>query len=194
MLLLIDNFDSFTFNLAHSFEALGIPVHTLRSSLADLDTCLTLSPNALVIGPGPGAPHQAKMSNNLILKFAGKIPILGICLGHQCIGELFGGKVVKAKKPMHGKVSPIYHDGRTIFSDLSQGFLATRYHSLIVERSSLSDCLSISAETADGEIMGLRHLDLSIESVQFHPESCMTDEGQIIFTNFLKNYNIRIPT
>lgn len=186
MLLLIDNFDSFTFNLMHSFEMEGIPVNILRNSTADLRTCQNLRPSALVIGPGPGSPAQATNSNAFIKEFAGKIPILGVCLGHQCIGELFGGKVIRAAAPMHGKVSSIYHDERTVFQGLQQGFSATRYHSLIVASDTLPSCLEISARTIDGEIMGIRHRELPIEGVQFHPESCMTPEGSKLISNFLK--------
>lgn len=188
---MIDNFDSFTFNLVHSFEALGMRVQVLRNTLADPESCRKLNPAALVIGPGPGTPGQSNASNKLILEFAGNIPILGVCLGHQCIGELFGGKVVRAKFPMHGKISEIYHDDRSLFKGIPQKFSATRYHSLIVDRASLPECLEISAETAEGEIMGLRHKELSIEGVQFHPESCMTPAGHLILDNFLKNNNIR---
>lgn len=190
MLLLIDNFDSFTFNLVHCFESLGVQVEVLSSSLADLITCRSLAPQALVIGPGPGAPAQAISSNKLILEFSGKIPILGVCLGHQCIGELFGGRVVRAKQPMHGKTSAISHDGKTLFAGISQGFSATRYHSLIVHRDSLPQCLEVSANTGDGEIMGLRHRFKAIEGVQFHPESCTTQDGDLLISNFLNHYNV----
>lgn len=184
MILLIDNFDSFTYNIVQSFQIIGYEVTTLRNDHLSISQCLAMSPDLLVIGPGPGNPSQAGISKQLLLACADRLPILGVCLGHQCLAEVFGGHVVLAKKPMHGKTSRITHDNKGIFQSVPQGFSATRYHSLIVERHSLPDCLEISAETEDGEIMGLRHKNYAIESVQFHPESVLTESGMDILKNF----------
>lgn len=187
MLLFIDNYDSFTFNLVQAFQALGTTVRVERHDDISLEACQDLQPAYLVIGPGPGHPGQAGISKDLILQFAGHNPILGVCLGHQCLAEVYGSTIIRASKPMHGKLSRIYHDGRGLFAGLSLPFEATRYHSLVVERSSLPPCLEISAETDQGEIMGLRHRDHPhLESVQFHPESVMTIEGLTLLSNFLK--------
>ncbi len=186
-LLLIDKFDSFTYNLVHCCQVLKQEVHVLRSNACTLSISNALNPRSLIIGPGPGHPSQALISKELMLYYAGKIPILGVCLGHQCLGEIYGGLVTRALRPMHGKISRIYHDGQGIFSGLPQGFKATRYHSLIVERSTLPSCLEISAETDEGEIMGLRHRQFNhCESVQFHPESILTEEGKALLNNFVK--------
>jgi len=185
MLLLLDNFDSFTYNLVQSFQMLNIQVDVHRSNSISIHRCLEVDPEYLVIGPGPGAPSDSGISKAAIEAFAGRIPILGICLGHQCLAELFGGRVLRAKAPMHGKQSQIYHDGKGIFSEIPQGFLATRYHSLTVNRDSLPSCLEVSAETSNGEIMGLRHKDYEIDGVQFHHESVLSEAGQQLHQNFI---------
>lgn len=187
MLILIDNFDSFTYNLAHAFQTLKTPVRVVRNHALSLEECLKLGPSHLVIGPGPGSPAQSGISKDLIRALAGKIPILGVCLGHQCLGELYGGSIVRAKKPMHGKRSPIIHDQKGVFLEMPPYFLATRYHSLIIERSTLPPCLEISAETDEGEIMGVRHREIpKLEGVQFHPESITTEAGMSLLQNFLQ--------
>ncbi|MBA2728861.1 MAG: aminodeoxychorismate/anthranilate synthase component II [Parachlamydiaceae bacterium] len=186
MLLLLDNVDSFTYNLAQAFQILKVPVTVLQSDRVSVKECLSLRPDWIVIGPGPGAPSQAGISNELIKAAQGKIPLLGVCLGHQCIAEVYGGDVVRARRPMHGKTSNIEHDGKGIFRGLGAGFTATRYHSLVVEPSSLPKCLHVSARSEDGEIMGLRHCEHELESVQFHPESVLTEQGLLLFKNFLK--------
>ncbi len=164
---------------------LGADVRVVRNQALSIQECLDLNPRHLVIGPGPGTPSQAGISKALINAFAGTIPILGVCLGHQAIGEVYAGEVVRAAYPMHGKTSAILHDGCGVFHHLSQGFLATRYHSLLVKRDSLPSCLHISAQTSGGEIMGLRHCLYDIEGVQFHPESIMTEQGMPLLRNFL---------
>jgi len=185
MILLLDNYDSFTYNLAQYLGQMGQTLEVRRNDEITLDEVQQLRPERVVISPGPCTPQEAGVSVALIQRFAGKIPILGVCLGHQAIGAAFGGRVVRAKHVMHGKTSEIHHDGRTIFRDLPQDFPATRYHSLIVERSSLPAALEISAETADGTIMGLRHREVKVEGVQFHPESVLTDSGFKLLENFL---------
>lgn len=185
MLLLIDNYDSFTYNLAQYLGQLGQRLEIRRNDKISLDEIGALAPERIVISPGPCTPKQAGISEPLIQRFAGKTPILGVCLGHQAIGEAFGGRIVRAPRIMHGKTSQIRHDGKTIFSGLAQNFVATRYHSLIVERKSLPRELEISAETADGTIMGLRHRKLKVEGVQFHPESVLTEPGFRLLENFL---------
>ncbi|HEV8383327.1 MAG TPA: aminodeoxychorismate/anthranilate synthase component II [Candidatus Acidoferrales bacterium] len=192
MILLLDNYDSFTYNLAQYLGQLGQTLEVRRNDQITLDEIETLAPERIVISPGPGIPQNAGITVALIRRFAGKIPILGVCLGHQAIGHAFGGRVVRAPHLMHGKTSAIRHDGKTIFHDLPQPFTATRYHSLIVERKSLPKELEISAETADptaprGQrlIMGLRHRNLNVEGVQFHPESVLTDAGMPLLRNFL---------
>ena len=185
MLLLIDNYDSFTYNLAQYLGQMGQKLEIRRNDRISLDEIEELAPERIVISPGPCTPQEAGISEPLIQRFAGKVPILGVCLGHQAIGEAFGGRVVRASKIMHGKTSAIHHDGKTIFRGLAQDFLATRYHSLIVERKSLPRELEISAETGDGTIMGLRHRKLKVEGVQFHPESVLTDPGFRLLENFL---------
>jgi anthranilate synthase/aminodeoxychorismate synthase-like glutamine amidotransferase len=187
MLLVIDNYDSFTYNLVQYLGELGQQVEVRRNNKVTLDEIETsLRPERIVISPGPGTPDGAGVSLEVIDRFAGKIPLLGVCLGHQAIGQAFGGRVVRAPQLMHGKASEVNHDGRTIFAGLSDQFLAGRYHSLIVERESLPECLEISASTADGVIMGLRHREWKIEGVQFHPESILTSEGKQLLSNFLK--------
>ena len=185
MLLLIDNYDSFTYNLAQYLGQMGQKLEIRRNDRISLDEIEGLAPERIVISPGPCTPKEAGISEPLIRRFAGKMPILGVCLGHQAIGEAFGGRVVRASKIMHGKTSEIHHDGKTVFYGLAQNFVATRYHSLIVERKSLPRELEISAETEDGTIMGLRHRKMKIEGVQFHPESVLTDAGFRLLENFL---------
>ena len=185
MILMIDNYDSFTFNLVQYLGELGAECRVYRNDEIDLQTMEALRPDRLVISPGPCTPAEAGISQKAILKMAGELPILGVCLGHQCIGAAFGGKIVRAKRLMHGKSSLIHHDGRSIFQDLPNPFEAIRYHSLLVERQSLPDCLEVSAETREGEIMGVRHRELAIEGIQFHPESIMTKEGKQLLKNFL---------
>ena len=190
MLLMIDNYDSFTFNLVQYFGELGEEVRVIRNDAMTLPALRRLEPSAIVISPGPGTPDQAGISLEIIEQLGGVLPILGVCLGHQAIGQAFGGKVVRARAIMHGKTSPIHHDGRGVFSGLPNPFEATRYHSLVVEQASLPDCLEVSAWTqhADGsrdEIMGLRHRALPIEGVQFHPESILTQHGHAMLRNFL---------
>ena len=184
-LLLLDNYDSFTWNLAQYFGQLGAEVTVLRNDAIDLAGVRALQPARIVISPGPCAPAQAGVSLQLIRSFAGVVPILGVCLGHQAIGEAFGGEVVRARQVVHGKASAIRHDGRGIFAGMAQNFAAARYHSLAVARASLPDCLEVSAQTEDGEIMGLRHRSLAVEGVQFHPESVLTEAGHQLLANFL---------
>ncbi|UUZ82158.1 aminodeoxychorismate/anthranilate synthase component II [Paenibacillus sp. P26] len=186
MILVIDNYDSFTYNLVQYLGELGEKVEVRRNDEIDLAGIEALKPDHILISPGPCTPNEAGISLSLIEHFKGKIPILGVCLGHQSIGQIFGGEVIRAERLMHGKTSQIHHDGRTIFKDLPSPFTATRYHSLIVKRETLPDCLEISAETAEGEIMGLRHKEYPIEGVQFHPESIITDHGHRMLKNFLK--------
>src|SRR5215469_1045419 len=184
MILLLDNYDSFTYNLAQYLGQLGQKLAVRRNDEITLDEIARMRPERIIISPGPCTPREAGLSVPIVQRFAGKIPILGVCLGHQAIGDAFGGKIVRAKKIMHGKTSKFHHDGKTVFRDLPQDFEATRYHSLIVERRSLPRCLEISAET-DGVIMGLRHRQFPVEGVQFHPESVLTEEGFHLLKNFL---------
>ena len=185
MILVIDNYDSFTYNLVQYLGELGARMEVFRNDRIAMDRIDVSQPEKVVISPGPCTPNEAGISVDLIRRFSGRIPMLGVCLGHQCIGQAFGGKVVRAPAILHGKVSEIHHDGRSIFRGLSQPFIATRYHSLIVERESLPDCLEVSAQTHDGIIMGLRHRDYPVEGVQFHPESILTAEGKVLLKNFL---------
>mgnify|MGYP003338753143 CR=1 FL=1 len=185
MLLMIDNYDSFTYNLVQYFGELKQDVVVHRNDEITLDEIAALKPAHIVISPGPCTPNEAGVSVPLIGRFAGKVPILGVCLGHQSIGHYFGGKVVRADRLMHGKISPIQHNGKDLFRGLPQGFAATRYHSLLVERASLPACLEVTAETKEGEIMGLRHRTLPVWGVQFHPESIATEGGMKILENFL---------
>ena len=186
MILIIDNYDSFTYNLVQAFGGFGEAMEIFRNDEVSLDHIRTLKVDRLVISPGPGVPARAGISLSAIRHFAGTVPILGVCLGHQGIGEAFGGKIVPAERLMHGKVSAVYHDGKGCYRDVAQPFEATRYHSLVVDRLSLPECLEIVAETKQGEIMGIRHKDLPIEGVQFHPESFLTQEGKKILLNFLR--------
>ncbi|RJQ25299.1 MAG: aminodeoxychorismate/anthranilate synthase component II [Peptococcaceae bacterium] len=185
MVLMIDNYDSFTYNLVQYLRELGEEVRVFRNDSISCVEISSLNPGRIVISPGPCTPNEAGISLAVIEKFAGVIPILGVCLGHQAIGQAFGGRVVRAARLMHGKTSLIYHDGRSVFRNLPVPFTATRYHSLIVERESLPDCLEISAWTEEGEIMGLRHRELMVEGVQFHPESILTEHGHALLRNFL---------
>lgn len=186
MLLMIDNYDSFTWNLVQYLGELGADVRVVRNDEVTLADIERLSPERIVVSPGPCSPNEAGISLAAIAHFAGKVPILGVCLGHQALGQVFGGKVVHAKTLMHGKVSPIEHEGRGVFAGLPAPFAATRYHSLAVERESLPDCLEVTAWTADGEIMGLRHRTLAVEGVQFHPESVLSEHGHALLRNFLE--------
>ncbi len=187
MLLVIDNYDSFTYNLVQYLGELGATVEVRRNDRVTLDEIENrLRPERIVISPGPGTPDDAGITLDVIKRFAGKIPLLGVCLGHQSIGQAFGGKVVRAPELMHGKASDVHHDGKTIFAGLGDQLRAGRYHSLIVEKESLPSCLEISARTADDIIMGLRHRELKVEGVQFHPESILTSDGKQLLANFLK--------
>ncbi|MCR8636133.1 MULTISPECIES: aminodeoxychorismate/anthranilate synthase component II [Paenibacillus] len=191
MILVIDNYDSFTYNLVQYLGELGEQVEVRRNDEIDLAGIEALNPDHILISPGPCTPNEAGVSLALIDHFKGKIPIFGVCLGHQSIGQVFGGEVVRAERLMHGKTSPIINDGKTLFKGLPSPFTATRYHSLIVKRETLPDCLEISAETAEGEIMGLRHKEYPIEGVQFHPESIITDHGLQILRNFLNETTVK---
>ena len=186
MLLMIDNYDSFTYNLVQYFGELGEDVRVFRNNKITVAEIAALKPSRIVISPGPCTPMEAGVSVETIKHFGGKLPLLGVCLGHQSLAVAFGGDVVRAERLMHGKTSKIRHDGKTIFQGLPNPFDATRYHSLIVQRDTLPGCFEISAETAEGEIMGLRHRTLGIEGVQFHPESILTTAGKDLLRNFLK--------
>ena len=186
MVLMIDNYDSFTFNLVQYFGELGCEVRVVRNDALSVEAAAALQPSAVVISPGPCAPDRAGISLELIARLAGKVPILGVCLGHQAIGQAFGGRVVRAKRVMHGKVSRVRHDGSGLFARLPAQFTATRYHSLVVERETLPDCLEVSAESEDGEIMGLRHRRFPVEGVQFHPEALLTEHGHRLLQNFIE--------
>lgn len=185
MLLVIDNYDSFTFNLVQYFGQLGVAMRVFRNDELTPADAERLNPDRVLISPGPCSPSEAGVSLDIIKTFAGRKPVLGVCLGHQSIGQLFGGKVIRAPRQMHGKLSPIQHNGKGIFRGLPSPFTATRYHSLIVERATLPDCLEITAEAADGVIMGLQHKQFSVHGVQFHPESIATEGGMQILKNFL---------
>ena len=186
MILMIDNYDSFTYNLVQAFRGLGADMQVVRNDKIDVDGIRALAPAAIVLSPGPGNPDSAGITLEAVKAFAGAVPMLGICLGHQSIAQAFGGKIVHARRLMHGKTSPISHDGRGMFAGLPQGFAAMRYHSLAVDRGTLPGCLEISAESDDGEIMGLRHRTMPIESVQYHPESIGTPEGERQIMNFIE--------
>ena len=183
--VMIDNYDSFTYNLVQYLGELGAEVTVKRNDAIDVAGVRALRPSAVVISPGPCTPAEAGISLKLLREMAGEVPILGVCLGHQCIGEAFGGKVVRAPRLMHGKTSPVIHDGNTIFAGLPSPFDAMRYHSLIVDPDSLPSALEVSARTAENEVMGLRHKELDVEGVQFHPESILTTEGKHLLKNFL---------
>jgi anthranilate synthase/aminodeoxychorismate synthase-like glutamine amidotransferase len=185
MLAVIDNYDSFTYNLVQYFGELGVEMKIFRNDAITLDELRDLQPSRICISPGPCTPNEAGISCDVIKVFGESIPIFGVCLGHQSIGQVYGGEVVRAEKLMHGKTSMIHHEGRSVFKDLPNPFEATRYHSLIVRKESLPDCLEITAWTEDGVIMGLRHKDLNVHGVQFHPESILTNSGKKILQNFL---------
>jgi len=185
MLLMIDNYDSFTYNLVQYFGELGEDVRVYRNDQITLAEIAAIKPDRIVISPGPCSPAEAGISVPVIREFAGKVPLLGVCLGHQSIGAAFGGKIVHAKRLMHGKTSPVHHRGEGVFRGLPEPFTATRYHSLAIERASLPACLEVTAETDDGEIMGVRHQSLAVEGVQFHPESILTEHGHTLLKNFL---------
>jgi anthranilate synthase component II len=187
MILMIDNYDSFTYNLVQYLGELGANIRVARNDEITLDEIANLAPDKIVISPGPCTPNEAGVSVPLIGRFAGQIPILGVCLGHQAMGQSFGGKVIHAKTLMHGKTSAVAHTGTGVFAGLPSPFRATRYHSLAVERSTLPDCLEVTAWTDDGEIMGMRHKTLAVEGVQFHPESIETEHGHAMLKNFLKS-------
>jgi len=185
VLLVIDNYDSFTFNLVQYFGQLGVEQRVFRNDEITPDEALALNPERVLISPGPCSPSEAGVSLDIIAAFAGRVPLFGVCLGHQSIGQHFGGNIVRAERLMHGKTSPISHLDTDVFKGLPQGFPATRYHSLIIERESCPACLEITAETAEGEIMGIRHRDLPVWGVQFHPESIATEGGMKLLENFL---------
>jgi anthranilate synthase/aminodeoxychorismate synthase-like glutamine amidotransferase len=186
MILMIDNYDSFTYNLVQYLGELGAEVVVRRNDAVTLDEIAALAPRAVVISPGPCTPNEAGVSVPLLHRFAGRFPILGVCLGHQSLGAAFGAEIVRSERIMHGKTSPIEHDGKTIFAGLANPFDATRYHSLVVRRETLPACLELSAWTREGEIMGIRHREHPVEGVQFHPESILTLEGKRLLANFLK--------
>jgi anthranilate synthase/aminodeoxychorismate synthase-like glutamine amidotransferase len=191
MVVVIDNYDSFTYNLVQYLAELGADVRVYRNDAIDVAGLEALAPAGVVISPGPGNPDEAGVSLAAIAELGGRIPILGVCLGHQSIGQVYGGRVVRAPRLMHGRTSPIEHDGRGVFAGLPSPFTATRYHSLVVERDSFPECLEISAWTAEGEIMGLRHKSLSVEGVQFHPESFLTEHGHRMLSNWLETLSPR---
>ncbi len=186
MLLMIDNYDSFTYNLVQYFGELGEQVVVHRNDEITLDEIAGMKPARIVVSPGPCTPNEAGVSMPLIKQFAGKIPILGVCLGHQSIGQAFGGRIIHAQELMHGKTSQIHHKGEGVFKDLPNSYRATRYHSLVIERASLPGCLEITAWTDDGEIMGVRHKLFNVEGVQFHPESILTEHGHALLQNFTR--------
>jgi anthranilate synthase/aminodeoxychorismate synthase-like glutamine amidotransferase len=185
MILVLDNYDSFTYNLVQYFGELGADLRVVRNDRITVAEIEELAPEKIVVSPGPCTPSEAGISSEVIRTFGPRLPVLGVCLGHQCIGEVYGGEVVRADRLMHGKTSPILHTGRGVFHDLPSPFEATRYHSLIVKRENLPDVLEITAETAEGEIMGLQHKEFPVHGVQFHPESILTTEGKRLIRNFL---------
>jgi len=185
MLLVIDNYDSFTYNLVQYFGMLGVEQRVFRNDEITVEDAAALKPERVLISPGPSDPDHAGISLQIVETFAGKVPLFGVCLGHQSIGQYYGGKIVRSERLMHGKTSPIKHSGKDLFSGLSQGIHATRYHSLLIDRKSFPDSLEITAETEEGEIMGLRHKELPIWGVQFHPESIATENGMDLLRNFL---------
>jgi anthranilate synthase component 2 len=186
MLLMIDNYDSFTYNLVQYLGELGEDVRVFRNDQITIDEVAALRPASIVISPGPCTPNEAGISIPLIKRFAGEIPLLGVCLGHQSVGQAFGGRIVHARSVMHGKTSAIHHENRGVFAGLPNPLTATRYHSLVIERATLPDCLEITAWTDDGEIMGIRHKEHAVEGVQFHPESILTESGHELLGNFLR--------
>ncbi len=186
MILMIDNYDSFTYNLVQYLGELGAEVKVFRNDETSVDHVAALAPERIVISPGPCTPDEAGITLQLIARLGGNVPILGVCLGHQAIGQAFGGRIVRARHVMHGKVSRIRHDGKGVFAGVPDDFIATRYHSLVIERGSVPDCLAVTAESEDGEIMGVRHRTLAVEGVQFHPEALLTEHGHTMLENFLK--------
>jgi anthranilate synthase/aminodeoxychorismate synthase-like glutamine amidotransferase len=186
MVLIIDNYDSFTFNLVQYLGEMNVPLEVHRNDQLNLEQIETLKPERILISPGPCSPRESGLSNDIIKAWAGRVPILGVCLGHQCIGHVFGANVVVNYRMMHGKTSPIHHDGKDLFVGMPNPFPATRYHSLVILRDSLPDCLQVTAWTEEGEVMGVRHTDLPIWGVQFHPESILTESGRTILANFLR--------
>ena len=190
MLLMIDNYDSFTYNLVQYLGELGADVHVHRNDALNLEQIEAWDPRQIVISPGPCTPSEAGISVPLIQRFAGKIPILGVCLGHQAIGQAFGGKIMRAERVMHGKVSPVMHDGHGVFADLPSPLTATRYHSLAIERATIPACLAITATADDGEIMGVRHREWPVEGVQFHPEAILTEHGHALLAQFSRGREI----
>ncbi len=187
MILMIDNYDSFTYNIVQYMGELGADMQVERNDQISIEEIEALNPKKIVISPGPCTPDKAGVSVAVIKHFAGKVPLLGVCLGHQSVGAAFGGEIIKAGKLMHGKTSEVRHDGKTLFKDLPNPFTATRYHSLVLNRKTLPDCFEISAESDDNEIMGIRHKELSVEGVQFHPESILTLNGKDLLKNFIEN-------
>lgn len=185
MILMIDNFDSFTYNLVQYIGEMGEELLVKRNDEITLQEIADLAPQKIIVSPGPCSPNEAGISVATIEHFAGKIPLLGVCLGHQAIGQAFGGNIIRAQALMHGKTSPIFHEGKGVFEGLPSPFDATRYHSLVIERSTIPDCLEITAHTEDGEIMGVRHKELDVEGVQFHPESILTQHGKKLLQNFV---------
>ncbi len=188
MILMIDNYDSFTYNLVQYLGELGAEVNVYRNDAITLEQIEAWRPEKIVISPGPCTPTEAGISVSLIQRFAGEIPILGVCLGHQAIGQAFGGRIVRAQRVMHGKLSAVKHDGAGVFTGLDNPLTATRYHSLVIERSSMPSCLEVTAESEDGDIMGVRHRELAVEGVQFHPEAILTAQGHALLANFLKSH------
>jgi len=193
MIIMIDNYDSFTYNLVQYLEQIGACVKVIRNDMASISDLVSWKPTGIVISPGPGRPENAGISLPVVKHFSGKIPILGVCLGHQAIGACFGGKVVTAKKIMHGKTSMIHSDGKTLYQGIPKPFEAMRYHSLAVSRESFPDCLQISSESEDGEIMGIRHLNHPTEGIQFHPESIITRVGKRLLRNFINQTESYLP-
>ena len=187
MILMIDNYDSFTYNIVQYMGELGADIRVERNDQISIEEIEFLNPKKIVISPGPGTPDKAGISVSVIKHFAGKVPLLGVCLGHQSVGAAFGGEIIKAGKLMHGKTSEVRHDGKTLFKNLPNPFTATRYHSLVLNRKTLPDCFEISAESDDNEIMGIRHKELPVEGVQFHPESILTPNGKDLLKNFIEN-------
>ena len=187
MILMIDNYDSFTYNLVQYMGELGADIRVERNDRISIDEIESLVPKKIVISPGPCTPAKAGISVEVIKYFSGKVPVLGVCLGHQSVGAAFGGEIIKAGKLMHGKTSEVRHDGKTLFKDLPNPFTATRYHSLVLNRKTLPDCFEITAESDDNEIMGIRHKELPVEGVQFHPESILTLSGKDLLKNFIEN-------
>jgi len=193
MVLMLDNYDSFTWNLVQYLGELGAAVKVVRNDEITVDAVAALAPERIVISPGPCTPNEAGITLSLIRRLAGRIPILGVCLGHQAIGQAFGAQVVRAPRVMHGKVSRVHHDGAGVFAGIPNDFVATRYHSLVIARDTLPECLAITAESDDGEIMGVRHRTLAVEGVQFHPEALLTEHGHALLRNFIDPAGAPLP-